>query len=298
LENTPAFVHGGPFANIAHGCSSLIATQTALKLADFVVTEAGFGADLGAEKFIDIKCRKAGLKPSLVVVVATIRALKYHGGTALEALQQEDVQALTRGISNLERHINNIRNHFGLPCVVALNRFASDTEAELAALKDKVAHHGVKVIPCDHWARGGVGAEALAAEVVDEIAHIPPDLHFVYEDSDTLWTKINKIAGKLYGANKVMADTKIRGKIAHYQVNGYGHYPICIAKTQYSFSTDPMLLGAPSGHALPIQDCYLAAGAEFLVVLCGHIMTMPGLPKQPAAERIDVDERGQISGLF
>jgi formate--tetrahydrofolate ligase len=182
--------------------------------------------------------------------------------------------------------------------VVALNCFASDTEAELAALKDKVAHHGVKVIACDHWARGGAGAEALATEVVEQIAHIPPDLHFVYEDSDTLWTKINKIAGKLYGADKVIADTKIREKIARYQASGYGHYPICIAKTQYSFTTDPMVRGAPSGHALPIQDCYLAAGAEFLVVLCGHIMTMPGLPKQPAAERIDVDEHGQISGLF
>jgi formate--tetrahydrofolate ligase len=298
LENTPAFIHGGPFANIAHGCNSVIATKAALKLADYVVTEAGFGADLGAEKFIDIKCRKAGLKPSLVVVVATVRALKYHGGAALKDLQQEDVQALERGVTNLERHINNIRNHFGLPCVVAVNRFASDTEAEFAALRDKIAHHGVKVIACDHWARGGAGAEELAKEVVDEIAHIPPDLHFVYDERDTLWTKINKIAGKLYGASDVIADTKIREKIARYQASGYGHYPVCIAKTQYSFSTDPLLRGAPSGHVLPIQGVYLAAGAEFLVVLCGHIMTMPGLPKQPAAERIDIDERGEVVGLF
>ncbi len=297
LENTPAFVHGGPFGNIAHGCSSVIATQTALKLADYVVTEAGFGADLGAEKFIDIKCRKAGLRPSLVVVVATIRALKYHGEADSKDLQNEDVHALERGIANLERHINNIRNHFGLPCVVALNRFPTDTEAELAALRDKIAHHGVKVIPCDHWARGGAGAEALAREVVDEIAHIPPDLHFVYDDDDTLWTKIEKIAGKIYGASEVVAETKIHEKIARYQASGYGHFPVCIAKTQYSFSTDPQLRGAPSGHVVPIQDVYLAAGAEFLVVQCGHIMTMPGLPKQPASERIDVDESGQIIGL-
>nr|MBA3732719.1 formate--tetrahydrofolate ligase [Gammaproteobacteria bacterium] len=298
LENTHAFVHGGPFANIAHGCNSVIATRTALKLADYVVTEAGFGADLGAEKFIDIKCRKAGLAPSLVVVVATLRALKYHGGAAPQDLQQEDVHALERGVSNLERHINNIRNHFGLPCVAALYAFTTDTHTEIAALQTKVAHHGVKVIPCDHWRRGGAGAEELAREVVDEIAHVPPDLHFVYEDRDTLWTKINKVAGKLYGASDVIADTRIRDKIARYQETGYGHYPVCIAKTQYSFSTDPLLRGAPSGHVVPVRDVYLAAGAEFLVVICGDIMTMPGLPKVPAAERIDVDEHGEIVGLF
>src|SRR5680860_257274 len=298
LENTPAFVHGGPFANIAHGCNSVIATRTALKLADYVVTEAGFGADLGAEKFIDIKCRKAGLTPSLVVIVATVRALKYHGGAELKDIQKEDVRALERGVANLERHINNIRNHFGLPCVVALNAFATDTDNEVSALQTKVAHHSVKVIPCDHWRRGGAGAEELAREVVDEIAHVPPDPHFVYDDEDPLWDKIDKVARKLYDASEVIADTRIHDKIARYQEQGFGHYPVCIAKTQYSFSTDPLLRGAPSGHVVPVRDVYLAAGAEFLVVICGEIMTMPGLPKVPAAERIDVDEHGEIVGLF
>nr|MBA3731656.1 formate--tetrahydrofolate ligase [Gammaproteobacteria bacterium] len=298
LENTPAFVHGGPFANIAHGCNSVIATRTALKLADYVVTEAGFGADLGAEKFIDIKCRKAGLTPSLVVIVATVRALKYHGGASSEDLKQEDVCALERGVTNLERHINNIRGHFGLPCVVALNIFTTDTDQEIAALQAKVAHHGVKVIACDHWARGGEGAEELAREVVDEIANVPPDPHFIYDDQDTLWNKIEKVAVKLYDASEVIAGAAIRQKIARYQEQGFGHYPVCIAKTQYSFSTNPQLRGAPSGHVLPVRDVFLAAGAEFMVVICGEIMTMPGLPKVPAAERIDVDEHGEIVGLF
>ena len=298
LENNPAFIHGGPFGNIAHGCNSVIATQTALKLADYVVTEAGFGADLGAEKFLDIKCRKAGLKPSLVVVVATIRALKYHGHAELKNIQEENLTALEKGIPNLERHINNIRNHFGLPCIVAINRFSSDTDAEVSLLQEKMAHHGVKMIECNHWAHGGAGAEELAKEVVDEIAHIPPDLHFAYEEHDTLWTKITKIAGKIYGASDVIAETKIRNKIKNYQEQGYGHYPICMAKTQYSFSTDPDLRGAPSGHVVPIKDVYLSAGAEFLVVLCGHIMTMPGLPEMPAANNIDIDENNEVVGLF
>lgn len=298
LENNPAFVHGGPFGNIAHGCNSVIATKTALKLADYVVTEAGFGADLGAEKFIDIKCRKSGLKPSLVVVVATIRALKYHGYAELNAIGEENLTALEKGIPNLERHINNIRNHFGLPCVIAINRFTNDTDAEIALLKDKMAHHGVKMILADHWAKGGEGTEELARVSVDEIANIPPDLHFVYDEHDTLWSKINKIAGKIYGASDVIAETKTRAKIKQYQDDGYGNFPVCIAKTQYSFSTDPKLRGAPSGHVLPIENVYLSAGAEFLVVLCGNIMTMPGLPKVPAANRIDLDENGQVVGLF
>ncbi len=298
LENNPVFIHGGPFGNIAHGCNSVIATKTALKLADYVVTEAGFGADLGAEKFIDIKCRKADLKPSIVVVVATIRALKFHGHAALKNIEEEDLSALEKGIPNLERHINNLRSHFGLPCIVAINRFTSDTDAEISLLQEKMAHHGVKMIECNHWAHGGAGAEELAKAVVDEITHTPPDLHFAYEESDTLWTKITKVATKIYGASDVIAETKVRNKIKHYQDEGYGHYPVCMAKTQYSFSTDPDLRGAPSGHVVPVKDVYLSAGAEFLVVICGHIMTMPGLPKVPAANHIDVDENNEIVGLF
>ena len=298
LENNPAFIHGGPFGNIAHGCNSIIATKTALKLADYVVTEAGFGADLGAEKFLDIKCRQAGLKPSLVVVVATIRALKYHGYAELKNIETENLPALEKGIPNLERHINNISNHFGLPCVVAINRFTSDTDAEISLLKERMAHHGVKLIECNHWALGGEGAEELAKEVVNEIAHIPPDLHFVYEQEDSIWTKITKVAEKIYGANEVIAETKIRKKIKRYQEEGYGKFPVCLAKTQYSFSTDPDLHGAPSGHSVAIKDVYVSAGAEFIVVLCGHIMTMPGLPKVPAANNIDIDADNEIIGLF
>ncbi len=298
LENNPVLVHGGPFANIAHGCNSVLATKAALKLADYVVTEAGFGADLGAEKFIDIKCRKAGLKPSLVVVVATIRALKFHGHAELKSITEENLTALEQGIPNLERHINNIRNHFGLPCVIAINRFIDDTDAEVALLRNKMAHHGVKVILADHWAKGGAGAEELAREVVDEISHIPPDLHFAYDEHDTLWTKINKVAAKIYGASEVIAETKIRDKIEQYQDAGYGHFPVCIAKTQYSFSYDPKLRGAPSNHVVPIEDVYLSAGAEFLVASCGNILTMPGLPKVPAANRIDLNENGRVIGLF
>ncbi|PYV45668.1 MAG: formate--tetrahydrofolate ligase [Acidobacteria bacterium] len=297
LENNLALIHGGPFANIAHGCNSVIATAGALKLADYVVTEAGFGADLGAEKFVDIKCRKSGLRPSLVVLVATIRALKYHGGAEKTALDQENLETLEKGIVNLERHMNNVRNHFGLPCVVAINRFTHDTEAEIKLLKKKVAHHGVHVVLCDHWAQGGKGAQELAETVVDEINTTPSDFRFVYQDTETLWEKINKVATKIYGASEVVADTKIRARIKQYQNEGYGHYPVCIAKTQYSFSSDPLLRGAPSGHVLPIKEVRLAAGAEFLVVICGDILTMPGLPKTPAANQIDLDGEGRIVGL-
>ncbi|MDH3281049.1 MAG: formate--tetrahydrofolate ligase, partial [Gammaproteobacteria bacterium] len=269
-----------------------------LKLADYVVTEAGFGADLGAEKFVDIKCRKAGLTPSMVVLVATIRALKYHGGAALKTIHTEDLAALAKGLPNLERHINNIRNHYGLPCVVAVNRFPTDSAAEIQALGNALAHHGVQVIPADHWARGGAGAEQLAQTVADEIERVPPQVRFVYHDDDPLWYKIEKVAMKIYDATEVVADTRVREKIKGYQESGYGHYPVCIAKTQYSFSSDPKLRGAPSGHVLPIRDVYLAAGAEFLVAVCGDIMTMPGLPRTPAANHIDLDDENRVVGLF
>ncbi len=298
LENNPVLIHGGPFGNIAHGCNSVIATKAGLKLADYVVTEAGFGADLGAEKFINIKCRKAGLRPSLVVVVATIRALKYHGGADLKTLDTENLTTLEKGLPNLERHINNIRNHFGLPCIVAINHFTADTDAEVELLKQKLAHHGVKVVLASHWADGGPGAVELAEEVVEKIETIPPDLKFVYEDDEPLWDKIKKVASNIYGASEVVANTKVRARIKNYQDNGYGHVPVCLAKTQYSFSTDPLLRGAPSGHVVPINDVYLAAGAEFLVLICGDIMTMPGLPKKPAADQIDIDEDGNVVGLF
>jgi formate--tetrahydrofolate ligase len=298
LENNVAFVHGGPFANIAHGCNSVIATKTALKLADYVVTEAGFGADLGAEKFVDIKCRKSGLRPALVVMVATIRALKYHGGVEKGALAQENLEALEKGIVNLERHINNVRNHYGLPCIVAINRFNHDTEAEIRLLRKKIAHHGVPIVLCEHWAKGGKGAQDLARIAVDAIENTASDFRYVYEDNETLWGKITKVATKIYGASEVIADTKIRAKIKEYQNTGYGHYPVCIAKTQYSFSTDPQLRGAPSGHVVPIKEVRLAAGAEFLAVICGDIMTMPGLPAVPTAYQIDLDEEGRVVGLF
>jgi formate--tetrahydrofolate ligase len=298
LENNPAFVHGGPFANIAHGCNSVMATKTALKLSDYVLTEAGFGADLGAEKFVDIKCRMSGLRPSLVVLVATIRALKYHGGAEPDNLEEEDLGALEKGISNLERHINNVRNHYGLPCVVAINRFPSDTDGEISLLKEAVAHHGARVVLADHWAKGGAGAEELAHTVVDTIESAPANFKFVYDEKDSLWDKVNSIATKIYGASEVVADTKVRKQIAALQANGYGNYPVCIAKTPYSFSTDPSLLGAPSGHALSIREVRLNAGAEFVVMVCGDVMTMPGLPKSPSSERIDVNENGQVVGLF
>lgn len=298
LENNPAFVHGGPFANIAHGCNSVMATKTALKLSDYVLTEAGFGADLGAEKFVDIKCRMSGLRPSLVVLVATMRALKYHGGAEPDNLEEEDLGALKKGISNLERHINNVRNHYGLPCVVAINRFPSDTDGEIAFLKEAVAHHGAQVVLADHWAKGGAGAEELAHTVVDTIESASANFKFVYDEKDSLWDKVSAIATKIYGASEVVADTKVRKQIATLQASGYGNYPVCIAKTPYSFSTDPSLLGAPSGHVLSIREVRLNAGAEFVVMVCGDVMTMPGLPKTPASERIDVNESGQVVGLF
>jgi formate--tetrahydrofolate ligase len=298
LENNPAFIHGGPFANIAHGCNSVIATRTALKLGDYVVTEAGFGADLGAEKFVDIKCRKSGLRPDVVVLVATVRALKFHGGAELKALQVEDLARLEKGIANLERHINNVRNHYGLPCIVAINHFVHDTDAELALLKRKLAHHEVPLVVARHWADGGQGAEELARTVVRIAETTPADMRFVYEDGDTLWQKAEAVAKKIYGASEVTADTKVRAQLRQLQDQGYGHYPVCIAKTQYSFSTDPQLRGAPSGHALNIREVRLAAGAEFVVLVCGDMLTMPGLPAQPSSSAIDVDDDGRIVGLF
>ena len=297
LEGTPAFVHGGPFANIAHGCNSVIATQSALKLTDYVITEAGFGADLGAEKFIDIKCRKSGIRPDAVVIVATIRALKMHGGAEVGALNQESLKALEKGIPNLERHVNNVHNHYGLPCVVAINHFNHDTEAELALLQRKMAHHSVPIVITRHWAEGGKGAEELARTVVKLIETMPPGFRFVYEDDTTLWNKVKAVATKIYGASEVTADSKVRAQIKKLQQDGYGHYPVCIAKTQYSFSTDPQLRGAPSGHVMNIREVRLAAGAEFIVMICGDIMTMPGLPKIPSAEKIDLVD-GKIVGLF
>jgi formate--tetrahydrofolate ligase len=296
LENNPAFIHGGPFANIAHGCNSVIATKTALKLADYVVTEAGFGADLGAEKFFDIKCRKAGLKPAAAVIVATIRALKMHGGVAKDDLGKENVTALKAGITNLARHIENVRS-FGVQPVVAINGFSADTEAEMDAIKQAGAELGVEVIGCTHWADGGAGTEALARKVA-ELADTKSDFHHLYPDEMPLWDKVRTIAQNLYGAQGIIADKKVRDQFAEYQKNGFGHYPVCMAKTQYSFSTDPNLKGAPSNHVVPVREIRLSAGAEFLVVICGEIMTMPGLPRVPAANHMRVNEKGQIEGLF
>jgi len=297
LEHSPAFIHGGPFANIAHGCNSVLATQTALKLGDYVVTEAGFGADLGAEKFIDIKCRKAGLRPSAVVLVATIRALKYHGGIDVKELSKPNLAALEKGIANIERHVNNIRNNYGLPCVVSINHRTEDTDAEVKLLMDKLAHHGARVVLARHWAEGGKGAADVAREVV-KMCESPNDFKYVYEDSDTLWDKMKAIATKIYGASDITADSKVRAQIKRLQESGYGHYPVCVAKTQYSFSTDPQLRGAPSGHVVNVREVRLAAGAEFVVMICGDIMTMPGLPKVPSACSIDVADDGKIIGLF
>ena len=298
LENNPAFIHGGPFANIAHGCNSVLATRTALKLADYVVTEAGFGADLGAEKFIDIKCRKSGLRPSAVVLVATLRALKYHGGCELAKVNEENLPALEKGIANLERHVNNVRNHYGLPCVISVNQFTYDTPAEMKLLKDKFAHHQVPVLLARHWADGGAGATEVARTVVELIDKASNHFKFVYEESLPLWDKVKAIATKIYGASEITADGKIREQFKRLQDSGYGHYPVCIAKTQYSFSTDPKLRGAPSGHSVNIREVRLAAGAEFIVVVCGDIMTMPGLPKVPSADKIDIDAAGRVVGLF
>jgi formate--tetrahydrofolate ligase len=298
LENNPVFIHGGPFGNIAHGCNSIIATQTALKLADYVVTEAGFGADLGAEKFLDIKCRKSGLRPSMVVIVATIRALKYHGGADLKSIDKESLKALEAGLPNLERHIDNIQKNFGLPAIVAINHFTHDTEAEVKLLRDKVAEHGAKVVLGEHWAKGGAGAEELAREVIAGMGDTPPTLKFIYEDKDSLLEKIEKVAKTIYGAGEVAVDPKAATKLKSFQDKGYGHFPVCVAKTQYSFTADPGVRGAPSGFTLPVRDAYLSAGAEFMVALCGDVMTMPGLSKTPAADKIDIDENGNIVGLF
>jgi formate--tetrahydrofolate ligase len=298
LEHTPAFIHGGPFANIAHGCSSLVATQTALSLADYVVTEAGFGADLGAEKFVDIKCRKGNLKPAAAVVVATIRALKFHGGVNVEDLSQENVEAVAKGLSNLERHVHNVRAHYGLPCVVALNHFVSDTAKEIDAVRKALHAQEVNLVESRHWARGGEGAEELAHKVVQIAEGSQGAQTYVYELSSSLWEKTKSIATKIYGASDISANSKVRQQIQFFQDNGYGHLPICIAKTQYSFSTDPSRKGAPSDHKLDIREVRLSAGAEFIVMVCGDVMTMPGLPKLPAALKIDTDESGQILGLF
>ncbi|HEX3551800.1 MAG TPA: formate--tetrahydrofolate ligase [Thermoanaerobaculia bacterium] len=297
LENNPAFVHGGPFANIAHGCNSVIATRTALKLADYVVTEAGFGADLGGEKFVDIKCRKAGLRPAAAVVVATVRALKYHGGVELKNLGREDLAALEKGLANLERHVENVRQVYGVPCAVAINRFTSDTAAELALIASRMAELGVPAAVANHWAEGGRGATDLARIVV-ELCERAPGVRFVYEDDDPLWEKMEKIAGKVYRASAVNADPKVREQIARLQEEGYGRYPVCVAKTQYSFSTDPHLRGAPASHTIHVREVRLAAGAEFVVMICGDMLTMPGLPKAPSARLIDVGEDGKVVGLF
>ena len=299
LENNPAFIHGGPFANIAHGCNSVLATQTALKLADYVVTEAGFGADLGAEKFVDIKCRKAGLVPSAVVLVATSRALKFHGGCDLKELNKENLAALEKGIANIERHVANVKNHYGLPCIVSVNHFTFDTEAEFKLLQSKLAHLGVPVLSARHWADGGAGAEAVARAVVELVEkNNASTFKFVYDEATPLWDKMKTIATKIYGASDITADAKVRAQIKQLQEGGYGHYPVCVAKTQYSFSTDPSLKGAPSGHVVNVREVRLAAGAEFIVMVCGDIMTMPGLPKIPSADHIDIDESGKVVGLF
>ena len=297
LENNPAIIHGGPFANIAHGCNSVIATKAGLKLCDYVITEAGFGADLGAEKFIDIKCRKSGLKPSCVVVVATIRALKMHGGIAKEELKKENIAALKKGLVNLERHIENVKK-FGLPVTVAVNHFIADTDKEVKKLLDFCNNLGVKAILCTHWANGGEGTKELASHVVELIEKEKSDFKYLYKDNLPLFKKVEKIAKEIYHASEVVADTKIRDQLRSFEKSGYGNLPVCIAKTQFSFSTDPDLKGAPSGHVLPIREVRLSSGAEFIVVICGAIMTMPGLPRDPAAESIKLNDKGEIEGLF
>jgi formate--tetrahydrofolate ligase len=297
LEHTPAFVHGGPFANIAHGANSIIATRLALKLGDYVVTEAGFGSDLGAEKFMNIVCRKAGFAPAAVVMVATIRSLKMNGGVARKDLHLENPEALTGGLANLKRHIENIRS-FGLPVVVALNRFVQDTPAEVLLTMEKCAHLGVDVIESTVWEHGSKGGRKLAEAVVNVIESVPSDFKYLYEDELPLWKKIEAVAHNIYGAREVDATKATRNKLRRFQEEGYGNLPVCMAKTQYSFSSDPKLLGAPKKFDLTVRDVRLAAGAEFVIVYCGDIMTMPGLPRVPAAEHIDVDSDGRITGLF
>jgi len=296
LENNPAFIHGGPFANIAHGCNSVIATQSALKLVDYVVTEAGFGADLGGEKFLDIKCRKTGLRPNAAVIVATVRALKYHGGVDVKEVNKENLAALEKGLVNLERHVENVTKVYGIPCVVSINRFNYDTAAELEMLNARMKKLGVPVVLATHWGDGGKGAAELARVVVG-LCDQPSSPKFVYEDSDTLWDKINKIAKKVYRAADVTADAKVRVQIKKLQDDGYGHYPVCVAKTQASVTTNAATRGAPTDHVVNIREVRLAAGAEFVVMICGDIMTMPGLPKVPSAEKIDLVD-GKVVGLF
>jgi formate--tetrahydrofolate ligase len=297
LEHNPALMHGGPFANIAHGCNSVIATRTALKLADYVVTEAGFGADLGAEKFFDIKCRKAGLQPSAAVLVATVKALKMHGGVTKDNLKAENVAAVIKGCKNLGRHIRNI-GQFGVPVTVAINHFTSDTAAEHAAIQNFCTELGVECTVCSHWENGGAGAVELAERVVELINHKKPQFRTLYDDDMSLWDKTRHIARTIYGAEDILADKKVRDQFARLEAAGYGRFPICMAKTQYSFSTDPALLGAPSGHDVPIREVRLSAGAEFVVVICGEIMTMPGLPRRPSSEGITVNQNKEIEGLF
>jgi formate--tetrahydrofolate ligase len=296
LENNPAFIHGGPFANIAHGCNSVIATKSALKLADYVVTEAGFGADLGAEKFLDIKCRKTGLRPNAAVIVATVRAMKYHGGVDVKEVNKENLAALEKGLVNLERHVENVSKVYGIPCVVSINRFNFDTPAELDMLNARMKKQGVPVVLATHWGDGGKGAAELARIVVG-LCDQPSNPTFVYEDADSLWDKINKIARKVYRAGDVTADAKVRAQIKRLQDEGYGHYPVCVAKTQSSFTTNAATRGAPDGHVVSVREVRLAAGAEFVVMICGDIMTMPGLPKVPSAEKIDLVD-GKVVGLF
>ena len=297
LENNPAIIHGGPFANIAHGCNSVIATKASLKLADYVVTEAGFGADLGAEKFFDIKCRAANLSPDVSVIVATTRALKMHGGVAKNDLDREDLDALRDGCCNLVRHIENVKS-FGVPVVVGINRFTSDTDAEIAVIKEIAAANGVKAMECTHWADGGAGTEELAREVASLADSGSASFAPLYPDEMPIWDKIKTVATRLYRADDIIADQKIRDQIRKFEEDGYGHFPVCIAKTQYSFSTDPNLKGAPTDHVVAIREVRLSAGAGFIVVVCGDIMTMPGLPRVPAANSIAMDENGEVTGLF
>jgi len=297
LENNLAFIHGGPFANIAHGCNSVTATQTALKLADYVITEAGFGADLGAEKFIDIKCRMAGLNPRVIVLVVTVRAIKFHGGVNKADLNNENLEALEKGMENIKKHLQNINKHYGLPCIVCVNHFTNDTDAEVDLLKSKVEAMGDKVVISKHWADGSAGAEELAKTVVDVVDNNPGQHSYVYEDGASLWEKMEAIATKIYGAGQVTANPKVRAQIDELNKD-YGNFPVCMAKTQMSFTADPTIRGAPSGHTVEISEVRLANGSGFIVAIAGNMMTMPGLPKIPAAENIDVDDNGNITGLF